>query len=117
MNTLVGARSARPFLSTRILTAETSAASPPCAEDPGSWDVDIARPSELIAAAEQCVGCPIFKACQRDAQAGAAASMVWAGTIYDEHGNAVDAATVRTWKRHNRAWGRRSPVVATGIAS
>ncbi len=115
MNTLVGARSARPVPRTSV--PQDYPPTLPCAESPGSWDVDVARPSELIAAAEQCVGCPIFAKCERDAQAGAAASMVWAGTIYDEHGNAVDAATVRTWKRHNRAWGRRSPVMATGIAS
>lgn len=99
MNTIVGARAARLNAGTRISTTQTSPISPPCAENPSSWDIDVARPSELIAAAEQCSGCPIFDACQRDAQSGAAASMVWAGTIYDEYGNEVPFETVRSWVR------------------
>lgn len=114
MNTLVGARSARPV--PRISTTEELTPSLPCAQSPDSWDVDVAHPAELIAAAEQCVGCPIFARCKRDAQAGAAASMVWAGTIYDENGRAVHPDVARTWTRHRR-WIRSASVTTTDIAS
>lgn len=92
----------------RISPRNDVAASAPCIDDPQSWDVDAASPSQLIAAAERCVECPLLKACRRQAESGVAAAMVWGGTIYDERGNAVDIATVRAWTARPRGLVYRS---------
>jgi hypothetical protein len=101
MNTLVGVQTARLPVGTRM-SDSPSRRSIPCSDDPQSWDVDAATPSQLIAAAERCGECPFFDACDQEAKSGLAASMVWAGTIYDELGNEVDIDTVRAWRARPR---------------